>query len=102
MKTVIALCVAASAAFFTPAHAETMTVREGKNTITISSDACPDSVTKDFKPEFKDRFRAAYGTLEGKSLKGCWTLAGADFVHVILNGVLYEVPAALFKNNPGV
>lgn len=102
MKLFHCLTLAASAAFFSPAHAETMTAREGKNSLTISSDACPDAVTKDFRPEFKDRFRAAYGTLDGKSLKGCWTLAGADFVHLVLNGILYEVPAVMFKRNPGI
>ncbi|MES2950297.1 MAG: hypothetical protein V4858_17275 [Pseudomonadota bacterium] len=102
MKPAIALILAASAAFFTPAHADAMVAREGKNSVTILGTACPAAVAKRFPDEVKDRLRQAYATIGGKHLKGCWLLISADVVVALLGDELYEIPAGAFKNEFGV
>lgn len=98
MKTAIALCVAASAVFFSPAHAESYMAKSGKDKIVITPANCPASVSRHIKPEHVPQFRFAHVTLNGKLFAACWTLADPQTIFVMYeDGDTGEVPVAAFE-----
>lgn len=99
MKTFIALILAASAAFFTPAHAQSVSIRQKGEHVTLMKEACAEKVKKHIKEPFHPMFYKAAAVLKGKRYEACWTVAGSDVLVIYDDGEHTVFPSDAFKND---
>ena len=99
MKTVIALIVAASAAFFTPASAETVSARHNGESVTLMQEACPKKVKKYIRETHKGMFLRATAVVKGKAFEACWTVAGNEVLVIFDDCEYAQFPQNIFKKD---
>ncbi len=95
--------VAAAAFFSSGVFADAYVAKGGKDSVTITDGDCPAPILALINPEYHDKFKQAFATLNGRSFTGCWIVADAETVYVQLddgNSVL--VPVKAFKKSHGV
>lgn len=102
MKRAIALCVAASAAFFTPASAQSVSIRSGGDSVILLPALCSDVVKKHIAEPQQPVFFRATAMVKGKPFEACWTIMGNEVLVIFDDGEYARFPAAAFKNEPGV
>jgi hypothetical protein len=99
MKTFIALILAASAAFFTPAHAQSVSIRQKGESVTLMKEACSEKVKKHIKDAYHPMFYKAAAVLKGKRYEACWTIAGSDVLVIFDDGEYSTFPSEMFKKD---
>jgi hypothetical protein len=87
MKTAITLILAASAAFFTPAHAQSVSIRQKGEHVTLMKEA------------YHPMFYKAAAVLKGRRYEACWTIAGSDVLVIFDDGEYSTFPSEMFKKD---
>lgn len=99
MKTVIALLLAASAAFFTPASAQSVSARNGGDSVILMAAPCSEAVQKRIPEAHRPLFFRATAMLKGKPLEACWTVLGPEVLVIFEDGEYAKFPVNVFKQD---
>jgi hypothetical protein len=99
MKTVVALILAASAAFFTPASAQTVSARQNGESVTLTREACSEKVKKYIIKTHQPLFFGASAVVKGKAFTACWMVAGRDVLVIFDDGEYAVFPSDIFKKD---
>lgn len=85
----------------TPAAADLVT-RHGADTLRLTEEPCPVTMSKYVPAEIIGRFLAAVAIMDGKTYMGCWTIRGDGQVFLRYeDGDSGLVPLTSFKDEPG-
>ena len=99
MKPVITLILAASAAFFTPAHAQSVSIRQKGEHVTLMKETCSEKVKKYIKEPIQPFFYRATAAINGKRFEACWTLSGRDVLVIFDDGEYAMFASDQFKKD---
>ena len=99
MKTFIAFIVAASAAFFTPASAQSVSARQNGESVTLTKEACSKKVKKYIRETHRSMFFRATAVVKGKAFEACWTIAGHEVLVIFDDGEYAVFPSDIFKKD---
>lgn len=97
--------IAAFLAFFAlSASAAEMVAKNGDEVIRLQDRPCVHAGTlAQIKPEFRERFRMARATLQGRQWFACFIVTPKGDVHLVFeDGDELELPTRAFKADPGV
>lgn len=80
------------------APSEELEARAGTTIVRIASTQCTNKIVLDhLKPEYHAQFRKAEVRVEGKPVKGCWTMDANGVFIILENGEQGYVPPEVFK-----
>lgn len=99
MKAAITFLVAASAAFFTPASAQSVSIRKGGESVVLMVTPCSEGVQKHIPEEHRPAFFRATAMIKGKPLEGCWAILGPEVLVIFDNGEYAKFPVSAFKQD---
>lgn len=99
MKAAITFLVAASAAFFAPASAQSVSARNGGDSVILMAAACSESVQARIPEQHRPLFFRATAMLKGKPLEACWTVLGAEVLVIFDDGEYAKFPVSAFKQD---
>jgi hypothetical protein len=87
-----------------PALADDLILRDGQNTIRLSTAPCHHSKVIDLlRPEFREQFRHGFGVFNGRQVGLCWILSDPLTVTVVDDeGDSGAIPLAAFRVEKGI
>lgn len=99
MKLATTLCLAAFVAFLVPASAQTVSVRQNGESVTLTQETCPEKVKKYITKTHRPLFYRATAVVKGKAFEACWMVAGRDVLVIFDDGEYAAFPSGMFKKD---